>query len=394
MTTTSSATANTAPAKLRILCVDDEPNVLEGLGLHLRRKFDMTTAPSGAAALALLEGGLTPAVIVSDMRMPQMNGAQFLAAARRLQPDAVRMLLTGQADVQSSIAAVNEGQVFRFLTKPCAPADLLAAVEAAAGHHRLITAEKVLLEQTLRGCIRALVDVLSLASPSAFGRANRLKAHAIALIAAGGGPPSWQIEIAAMLSQLGSITLPAALVERLYEGKTLGPDEEALVERLPAASEQFITDIPRMEEVRAIVLHQARRFDGSGSPRSVTGTGAQIPLGARVLKIVSDYDVLEAQGKLAREALDVMAGRAGWYDAELLARFAQVVVGSEDGSIQEVGLRGLVQGMVFTEDVRTQSGVLLVVRGHEVTESLIERFKNFPPRQIPDRLRVKVGRPR
>src|SRR5262245_17980905 len=108
--------------KPRILCVDDEPNVLEGLALHLRRKYEMSTAANGPDALALLEREGPPEVIISDMRMPGMDGATFLSKARQLYPDTVRMLLTGQSDMASAIKAVNDGQIFRFLTKPCGPA--------------------------------------------------------------------------------------------------------------------------------------------------------------------------------------------------------------------------------------------------------------------------------
>src|SRR6266545_290994 len=115
----------------RILCVDDEPNVLEGLSLHLRRRHEVWTATSGADALALLARDGPPEVIISDMRMPGMDGAVFLSKARQLYPETVRLLLTGQTDLMSAVSAVNQGQIFRFLTKPCAPADMLAAVASA-----------------------------------------------------------------------------------------------------------------------------------------------------------------------------------------------------------------------------------------------------------------------
>ncbi len=131
----------------RVLCVDDEPNVLEGVSLHLHRRYEVVTATSGAAGLAALEKDGSIAVVMSDMRMPQMDGAQFLSRVRTGHPNAVRLLLTGQADMQSAIAAINEGQIFRFLTKPCPPAQLLGAFEAAIEQHRLLVAERILLEQ-------------------------------------------------------------------------------------------------------------------------------------------------------------------------------------------------------------------------------------------------------
>ncbi|MBV9949331.1 MAG: response regulator, partial [Myxococcales bacterium] len=116
--------------KPRVLCVDDEPNVLEGLALSLRRGHDVVTAGGGEAGLEILGRDPTIAAVVSDMRMPGMDGATFLGKARALAPDATRVLLTGQTELDAAITAINEGRIFRFLTKPCPPAVLVPAVEA------------------------------------------------------------------------------------------------------------------------------------------------------------------------------------------------------------------------------------------------------------------------
>ena len=168
-------------SKLEVLCVDDEPQVLEGLRMHLKEYYKVHLATSGPEGLEKLLNHKNIAVILSDMRMPEMDGAKFLNAARTAAPEAVRMLLTGYADIQSAIAAVNEGQIFRFISKPCPPDQLLSVFEAAVTQHRLIVAEKVLLQRTLLGCVESMVKVLSLTKPAAFGRALRLrsKVHGI-----------------------------------------------------------------------------------------------------------------------------------------------------------------------------------------------------------------------
>lgn len=122
-------------AREHVLCVDDEPQVLKGLALHLGRHHHVITATSGAEALGILERDPSIAVVISDMRMPGMNGAAFLAQARRVSPRASRILLTGETDLTSAIAAVNEGQIQCFLTKPCTPVKLHEAVEAAIRRH-------------------------------------------------------------------------------------------------------------------------------------------------------------------------------------------------------------------------------------------------------------------
>ncbi len=126
---------------LHVLCVDDEPRLVQGLRLHLEPHYRVSIATSGAAALELI-GQDAPAVIVSDLRMPKMDGTELLGQARERAPATVRLLLTGQADLDSVIAAVNHARVFRLLVKPCRPAVLLEALEAACREHRRLIDER------------------------------------------------------------------------------------------------------------------------------------------------------------------------------------------------------------------------------------------------------------
>ena len=135
--------------KPSILCVDDEVNILEGLQDNLRRKFKVHTASSGAEGLAVLKSEGPFPVVISDMRMPEMNGAEFLSQVRNLYPDSMRILLTGQSDIESAISAVNEGQIFRFLTKPCETDNLASVIQLAVEQNQLGRLEKDLLENML-----------------------------------------------------------------------------------------------------------------------------------------------------------------------------------------------------------------------------------------------------
>src|ERR1700733_7053913 len=191
-----------------VLCVDDEPRIVEGLALHLRRDYNVVTANGAHAALQLLKVHGAPTVIVSDMRMPGMDGATLLKHVRHLHPETTRILLTGDPGRDVAMAAVNEGQIFRYLTKPCPADQLRTAIEAGVAHHRLLVAEKVLLQETLLGCLRALIDILAITNPVAFGRATRVKRLASELAAAMGTTGFWQLEAAAMLSQIRYILLP------------------------------------------------------------------------------------------------------------------------------------------------------------------------------------------
>jgi response regulator RpfG family c-di-GMP phosphodiesterase len=197
-----------------VLLVDDEVAILDGLRRQLRKRFTVHTANGGAEALELLESE-SVSVVVSDMRMPQMDGATFLSDVRSRYPNVVRILLTGQADTQAAITAVNEGQIYRFLTKPCPPEVLLEEIASAVELNRLVTAEKELLATTLRRTVEALITTLSLAQPAAFGRAVRITRTVTELAEALGIEEAWELEVTAMLSHLGAVTLPPTVLEKL-----------------------------------------------------------------------------------------------------------------------------------------------------------------------------------
>jgi response regulator RpfG family c-di-GMP phosphodiesterase len=275
----------------KILCVDDEANILEGFKRQLRKQFAIDTALSGEAGLALLHRAGPFAVVVSDMRMPGMNGAQFLAKARECAPDSVRLMLTGQADMHDTIAAVNEGNIFRFLTKPCPPEVLVKALEAALAQYRLITAERTLLEQTLHGSIKMLTDVLALVNPVAFGQASRLKQYVHHIAIHLNLSDVWQFELAAMLSPLGCVTLPAEILEKVYAGQLLSSAEQRLFAAHPTVGHDLLCHIPRLETVAAMIARQHEPL-ANGTTQAEPQQRDTVILGAQLLTIALDFDRL------------------------------------------------------------------------------------------------------
>jgi response regulator RpfG family c-di-GMP phosphodiesterase len=359
----------TAAPLARVLCVDDEPNVLDGLRRNLRGRFDVVTAVGSSAGLKAIEQEGPFAVIVSDLRMPQMDGIQLLARVRERAPDTVRVLLTGNADLSAAAAAVNEGAVFRFLTKPCPPATLLQAVAAADEQHRLRTAERVLLEQTLLGCVKMMTEALALASPAAFGRATRVRKRAAEIAERMGGVERWKIEMAAMLSQAVGVALPPETLERWQRGAELSERERAMVERLPGLGDRLLAEIPRIEGVRAILAGLSSPFKGGGPAQ---------PLGARILRAVLDADALENAGRTPQEAIELLRGRSGEYDPEVLLAM-QACLGSKAAAdqIRSVRVAELRVGMVLLEPICTEDGRLLLAHGNELSPGLIERLRNL-----------------
>jgi response regulator RpfG family c-di-GMP phosphodiesterase len=365
-----------------VLCVDDEPQILQGLMLHLRRQYKVVTAEGAAAALKLVAESNPPAVVVSDMRMPGMDGAALLKRMLELHPESTRILLTGEPSRDSAATAVNEGQIFRFLTKPCSPDDLRAAVEAGMVQHRLVTAEKVLMQETLIGCINALIDVLAMTNPVAFGRTSRVKRMVIELAAALGLTEFWQLEAAAMLSQIGYISLPPELVEKLYYGKRLTADERALADAAPRVAQTLLGRIPRIETVMDILTVSQ---DGKAGD----GTDGLVKSGADILRLVLAYDALIVAGQSTNTALQGLRARADVYGALLTERLAGVIGDQpQNQEVFEVPVAAVKPGMVILDDLRTTVGTLLVPKGFEVTNAFLERKRNFDATVLQTKVRV------
>ncbi len=382
--------------RLRVLFVDDDPSILEAHRRRLRRDCTVETATNGADALRLVnaatESGNPYAICVSDLRMPGMDGARLLELVKAGAPDTVRILLTGHADVETAISAVNRAGVFRFLLKPCEPAELSAALEAAAAQYALVTSERELLEQTLRGSIAAFLEALSLAHPRAFAHSVRATRIVTQLSAALQPEGAWEFEIAAMLADIGAVTLPADVVDKLYGGTVLSADEQAMVDRLPEVVDRLVTPIPRLEHVREILRWRDRRHDGAAATGTTVGSrrptpgpiGDQIPLASRVLKVARDFEELDSGGLSAADTVEIMRRRVGAYDPAVLSVLARIFHAEERPRVlTEVDLTDLWDlpvGTRIARDLVTQGGTLLLSRGHELTPSTIERLRNWSAR--------------
>jgi response regulator RpfG family c-di-GMP phosphodiesterase len=374
------------PSLPRVLCVDDEARVVEGLVLHLRKDYEVYTALSGADALRQLKEMGGAAVIVSDMRMPGMDGAALLQHVMQIFPDTTRILLTGEPGRDAAVSAVNTAHIFRFLTKPCPPDQLKAAVEAGVGQYRLVNAERSILKETLIGCIKALVDVLAITNPIAFGRASRVKGLAMEIAERADCRQFWQLEAAALLSQLGYLSLPSELVEKLYYGETMTPEEQILASGAPQLTTSLLENIPRLEPVIQILV--ALTWTDEQLARLGDGT---IGLGTRILDLVLSYDALIAQGHDVDVALQTLRSRSSRFGERLIEQLAaHVGAGTTTTVAREVPLRTVKPGMIIMQDVHTHMGTLLVPRGFEVTKLFLEKLRNFGPDLLNETVKVAV----
>src|ERR1700723_2767524 len=287
----------------RVLFVDDEPNILEGIQRTLRKQVELETASSGAEALRLIGESGPFAVVISDMRMPAMNGAQFLAKVREQEPNTVRMILSGHADLDATIAAVNEGHIYRFLTKPCPTDRLLAAVQDGLNQHRLLTAEKVLLEQTLSGAVKMLIEILGMVSPAASSRAARLQRYTIELSAVLGLASRWEWGLAAFVSQIGCVALPKEMLFKVEACQTLNEEENRLYESHPEVAGKLLAAIPRLEDVAAIVSAQFGEPNWGNQPEDVRQWDIR-SIGRLLLRAAFEFDRLTMRGMTREGAVE------------------------------------------------------------------------------------------
>jgi CheY-like chemotaxis protein len=360
----------------RILFVDDEPNVLEGIRRTLRKQGEIYTAANGAEGLRVLSEAAPFALVVSDMRMPIMNGAQFLAKVRELAPDTVRMILSGQADMQATIAAVNDGHIYRFLSKPCPLEKLLGAVEDGLGQYRLLTAEKMLLEQTLNGSVQMLIEILGMVSPAASARAARLRRHVLELATSLSLPERWQWGLAALVSQIGCVALPKELLSKVEADQSLSDEERCLYESHPEVAGKLLAGIPRLEDVAAIVTAQFTVLDWAHQHQDVRQWDIRA-VGQLLLRTSLEFDRLATRGASREATVERLRASKLGFPPSIINALPTLSGASMERIVREVRLKDLAIGMILDQDLVSPKGIRLVPKGQEVTRALIVRLTSI-----------------
>ncbi len=361
----------------RVLFVDDEPNVLDGIRRQLRTKLDLETAIGAAAGLKLIEEKGPFAVVVSDMRMPEMNGARFLAEVNKISPGTVRMVLSGQADLESTVAAVNEGHIFRFLFKPCDSEKLIQSINCGIEQYRLLHAEKHLLENTLNATVKVLVEVLGLINPEAQRRASQIEKYAETASSALKLPGAWKYHLAAMLSQLGCITLPVETLAKVSNGQALSDEEKHLYNSHPEVGAKLLAQIPRLEDVAGMVASQLRAPAKELAGGNAASWNPQ-QLGAAILWSAVRFDQLVSQGRSPQAAAQQICQAM----PHLPKAIADAMIGApvDNGGRRELrtlGVSALGVGMILESEVLSAKGIRLVPKGVEISKSLLERLRTI-----------------
>jgi response regulator RpfG family c-di-GMP phosphodiesterase len=369
--------------------VDDEPNVLSAFERQLRGSYDIHTTHRPEEALQLINSGERFAVVVVDMHMPGLNGIELLAEIKKIDPSAVRVMLTGNADQKTAVSAINSGQIFRFLNKPCSTEQLTEALEASLEQYQLYFAERELLQRTLQGSIHLLVELINIVDPALMSEVTSLRKPVDYFTAELGDSSAWATRIALTLSAIGPILLPPALASRVHAGIELTKREQEIVNKNPDRCYELVKNIPRLDAVAEILRFIEKRFDGTGPPE-VNIRGQCIPLGSRIIKALRDFQLLREEFEDPRIAYERMSWREGWYDPavfDLIGRYFELV--DPPATVEETGpassepelltttVANLETDQLVKEDIVTNDNVLLVKAGSVLTDTLIARIKNY-----------------
>ena len=375
----SPATSKVDTMTEKILLVDDELAVLQGYDRLLRKELKVTTVLGGAAGLVLLKHQGPFAVVVSDMRMPEMNGIEFLLKVQETSPDTIRVMLTGTSDIQTATAAVNQGQIFRLLSKPCDKDTLVKTLNDCLAQYRLICAEKEILENTLRGSIYVLTEVLSLVSPAAFSRAARVRRYVQHVVSKLSLRNPWRFEVAAMMSQLGCVTLDPGTIEAVYAGRDLSPEEKAQYIDHPLMGQELLKSIPRLESIAWMIAYQNRRLPDDWDFRN--GDMPEMRLGAQILRACLAFDLCMRKNCPRVEAALSLKRRFDDLDPRIIDALLELEPQVPGEGSSSVPIANLAAGLILDQEVRTTTGLLIAAKGQEITAPLLLKFRAFAAKQ-------------
>jgi response regulator RpfG family c-di-GMP phosphodiesterase len=354
-----------------VLLVDDEMNILNSHRRTLRNEFDFDIALSGVEALELISSGKKYAVIVTDMQMPKMNGLELLQRVKVVSPNTVCMMLTGNSDQKTATNALNIGDIFRFINKPCDRETLISSIKAGIKQYKLIVAEKVLLNKTLKGVINVLTEVLSLVNPDATDNSVIIADYMDRLAKVMKLPDSWGFMPMVQLSQLGCVIFPRETIHNIESGQTISEEERQLFAQHPCLASDLIRQIPRMEKIADNILYQEKCYNGQGIPNdNVSGT--DIPLGARMLKVVIDFTRFEKNEQSIEKALSRLEMQRQFYDPKILSALRTVLNLTVEVPKIVVKLVDIKIGMIIDSSILTKRGQLVARKGQKVTETLLQ----------------------
>ena len=357
----------------KVLFVDDQDEVLEDIKVQVSDVCDPYGATTSEEGLEIFEKEGPFTVVVSDQILPGVDGADFLAQVIRRDPHVSTMLLTGHANYADAMTAVNEGHVFRLLEKPYSPATLRDAIIAGERQRDLMVAERVLLHETLVGAVNALTETLATVKPRFFGRAQRVKRLAGEIARYLEFPHPWQVETAAVFSQMASITLPEEEAENVFLRKRLRPQIIALVDKFPQVIDHLLGHIPRLEEVREIL----DCLFGNPLPYQKPGK-EEVYQAFEILDAALEYDYLEVEGHDSEVIIGTLKAGSKKFNAEVIEAITQLQQKSKTRYVvNELPLDDLRVGMRLAEDLSLDTAMLVAPKGTDITKHFLQVLHNY-----------------
>lgn len=362
--------------KIRVLMVDDEPNVLSGYRRSIGRSYDLVTANSGQEGLEALNNEGPFEVVVTDMRMPEMDGLEFLKRAKAKHPNTVYVMLTGNADQQTAINAINQGQIFRFLNKPCEADVLEHTIRACKVQYDLIHAEAELLSNTLSGSVRLLIEALVISDPTAAEAVRAIREGVVALTKGLEIKNEWTFTLASSLFMIGSITTP-----RTSNNDILN---EQYISNCAAAGSKLLRHISRLDLVSKIILNQRTKTD---LPEKLTelDDASRVILGSQLLRFSFDWYRASQQCEGNRlEGLSKLASEPDAHDKRFFeaakavqGQISETQTDEPKRVLIEMEVMGLYQGVITESDICTTDGSLLVSKGQVLSQMMIDRLRGY-----------------
>ena len=350
-----------------VLLVDDEENLLSGLRRQLRGKFEVFTAEGGDQALEMLENQSEIGVIVADMHMPGMTGLELLEAFSNKSPTTTRIMLTGNANQDCAVEAINKSHVFGFLNKPCSTDNLIEGIEGGLAYHRLLVRERKMMEMTLAGSIKLLSDVISLMDPAATAGSRKISKWGGVLSPHLSGVAAWELNFATMLAPLGRVSVPLDILLRHSKGEIQSAEERSILANAPGVGSRLLNNIPRMATVSKAILYQDKNFDGSGFPDDNI-RGADIPVIGRVLRILKELAQISGNSDLTDTNFDELLQQKKWFDPELVSLARQHLIAPETATEESNAPETVTEESNAPETAKIRNALLR--EGHRLAEDL------------------------
>ncbi len=378
-----------------LLFVDDEANILSSLTrLFQPLGYRIFTAKGGAQGLKILAQE-TIDLVVSDMRMPEMNGAQFLEQVQQKWPDTMRILLTGYAEMGATIAAINKGQVHRYISKPWEDYDITLTIKLAL-QHKMLEREKLRLEVLKKNfftSVQIFSNLIEMRDASMVGHSHRVAdlSKAIAQRMGMSDAEVQDVVFAALLLDLGKISLSDSLLNKPFS--SLNAEERDEVIKCPIRGQVALMALDELQGAAKLIRNHRERFDGTGFPDRLPGL--TIPLGARILALTKDYDTCQIASltnkglQPADAVLYIQEGIGRRYDPTVVDAFLNVIaISAQTKPELDLQREQLKPGMVLSRNLITKSGALLLAKNCILDEHLLGQLEHFE--LLGDPLRIYV----